>query len=171
MTIHHQNPDPKIIQSLKDQSISYTLLEHSPFFSCQDSESFWSNRIQSSSQTIANCKTLMLRDKKKKNYYMYITFCDQKVDLSQFQNDIDSKRLSFASESDLESLLQVYPGCVNPFSLIHDQENMIHVYIHKETLKFDLQAFHPGNNKYSIELTTQDFQNFLSNTGNKVTIL
>ena len=171
MPLHHQNPDPQIIQSLENQGIKYTLLEHSPFFSCQDSESFWSNRIQNSTQTIANCKTLMLRDKKKKNYYMYITFCDQKVDLSQFQKDIDSKRLSFASETDLESLLQVYPGCVNPFSLIHDQQNKIQVYIQKETLNYDLQAFHPGNNKYSIELTTKDFQKFLSNTGNKITIL
>lgn len=171
MTIHTQKPDPAIIQSLNNQAIQFELLEHNPFFTCDDSGSFWNSRIQNSDQTIANCKTLMLRDKKKQNYYMYITFCDQKVDLSQFQKDIDSKRLSFASEQDLESLLQVYPGCVNPFSLIHDTKHEIQVYIQKETLTFDLQAFHPGNNKYSIELTTNDFQNFLSKTGNPITIL
>lgn len=159
MPLHKTNPDPTIIKLLNELETEFETFQHDPFFTCEDSKSFWDAHTKG--RSVANSKTLMLRDKKKTNYYMVITDCQKRVDLKSLQSQINSKRLSFASAPDLESMLQVYPGCVNPFSLIHDTENQIQLFIDQSSLDFEYQTFHPSNNEYSLELKTKDFLSFL----------
>jgi Ala-tRNA(Pro) deacylase len=159
MPLHKTNPDPAILQKLKDLEITFQTHQHTPFFTCADSKQFWD--IHTKGRSVSNSKTLMLRNKKKTNYYMVITDCQKRVDLKALQEKINAKRLSFASAPDLEAILQVYPGCVNPFSLIHDTQNKIQLFIDQPDLEFDYQTFHPSNNEYSLELSTEDFLAYL----------
>jgi Ala-tRNA(Pro) deacylase len=169
MAIHQQKPDPKIMQKLEDLNIDFETFNHAPFFTCADSSDLYTEHIKDN--LVANSKTLILRNKKKTNYYMVITDCNKKIKIKSLQERINSGRLSFVSPNDLESILEVYPGCVNPFSLIHDQDNKIDLIIDEESLHFQHQTFHPSNNEYTIKLSTDSFLKYLGALGVKTNII
>ena len=159
-------PDPEIIKKFQKYNLQYELIQHDPFFTCAESSEFWVSRsTQDQSKTTSNAKSLLLRNKNKTQYYLLVVNCNLKVDIKTLQTQLDSTKLSFASPSDLTELLQVYPGCVNPFSLIHDQQRKVDFYIQSEILNHSHQAFHPGNNHFSVEMPTKDFFSYFQEVG------
>lgn len=159
-------PDPKIIDKLQNYNLQYELIQHEPFFTCEESSQFWKSRAgEDNSKQTSKAKSLLVRNKKKTQYYLIVVDCDFKIDMKQLETILDSSRLSFASPNDLNSLMQVYPGCVNPFSLIHDQNKQVLLFIQSHILEATHQAFHPGNNEFSVELPTQDFLKYFKEEG------
>lgn len=158
------SPDQTIIDAFQNLHIKYELIQHDPFFTCAESGSFWKQRAkQNPEKTTSNAKSLLVRNKKKTEYFLVLLDCELKIDMKALAQKLDTTRLSFASPNDLEQLMKVYPGCVNPFSLIHDKSQKIKLFIQKEILDFSHQAYHPGDNKFSVELTTTDFLKYLKN--------
>lgn len=157
-------PDQTIIQKFQDFQIKYELIKHEPFFTCAESSSFWKQRAaQDPSKITSNAKSLLVRNKKKTEYFLVVVDCDLKINMKELAEKLNTSRLSFASPNDLNDLMKVYPGCVNPFSLIHDKEHKIKLYVQQEVLSCNFQAYHPGNNAYSVELSTNAFKNFMQN--------
>ena len=60
-------------------------------------------------------KNLFVRDDKKKNYYLITVKGEKRVDLKEFRSRNNTRRLGFASESDLMEILGLIPGAVTPF--------------------------------------------------------
>ena len=64
-----------------------------------------------------DAKNLLVRDDKKRSYYLITVRCGKRVDLKEFQRRHGTRRLSFASPEELLRLLDLTPGSVTPLGL------------------------------------------------------
>jgi Ala-tRNA(Pro) deacylase len=77
---------------------------------------------------------------------------------------LNSSRLSFASQEDMLSLLDVTPGSVSIMALMNDRENKVQLVIDKELLNHTDFGCHPCMNTSSLRLKRTDvFDIFLKN--------
>ena len=65
-----------------------------------------------------DAKNLLVRDDKKRSYYLITVRCGKRVDLKEFQRRHGTRRLSFASPEELLRLLDLTPGSVTPLGLL-----------------------------------------------------
>jgi Ala-tRNA(Pro) deacylase len=75
-------------------------------------------------------------------------------------------KLSFASDERMKRYLGLAPGSVSPFGLIHDTGRHVHVFLDQNLCKSTKISFHPCINTASLVISWQDFQKFLTFTGN-----
>ncbi len=118
----------------------------------------------------AEAKNLFVRDDKKRNYYLITVRGDKRVDLKQFQAANGTRRLSFASDEDLMTILGLIPGAVTPLGLLNDTERKVHFYL--DEAFFDepqLIGLHPNDNTATIWLKTDDLIRIIRDHGNPVT--
>ena len=118
----------------------------------------------------AEAKNLFVRDDKKRNYYLITVRGDKRVDLKQFQAANGTRRLSFASDEDLMTILSLIPGAVTPLGLLNDTERKVHFYL--DEAFFDepqLIGLHPNDNTATIWLKTDDLIRIIRDHGNPVT--
>lgn len=80
---------------------------------------------------------------------------------------MQSRRLSFASEHDLETILHISRGAVTPFGILNDNERKVTVIIDK--------AFYPGligvplnENTSTVWLAAKDLFQVITQHGNRV---
>lgn len=59
---------------------------------------------------------------KKSNYYLITVQEERKINLKDFQEQFATRKLSFASENDLMSILGLIKGSVTPFGILNDDE-------------------------------------------------
>ena len=117
----------------------------------------------------AEAKNLFVRDDKKRNYYLITVRGEKRIDLKKFQSDQGTRRLSFASDDDLMSILGLTPGAVSPFGLLNDREHRTVFYIDREFTDADaLIGVHPNENTATVWLKTSDLNHLLSEHGTTV---
>lgn len=150
----------KILSKLSELNIPYELFEHEPFFTCEDSESFYTGKDGGDS------KNLFLRDRKGNQHYLVVLEAHKRLDLKAFSQSMD-ERFSFASPERLMKWLGVTPGAVSPLSLLHDEENHVIVYVDEDLLKFDWLYYHPGQNDQTVKLSREGFEKYLNSIGNE----
>ena len=68
-----------------------------------------------------DAKNLFLCDDKK-NYFLITVIGIKKINLKEFKNKNNTRSLSFASQKDLNEILNLNPGSVSPFGLLNDKE-------------------------------------------------
>ena len=154
-----------LYKKFKDLDISYEILEHEPFFTCDESADFSAENIG------GHAKTLFLRDKKKRNYFLAIVAAQHQIDTKELCNyfECSGGKLSFASAEDLEKTLRVTPGSVTPFALLSDSDSVVNTVLIDESLtKHDCVYFHPMRNTATVKLSFLDLQKFLSHLPHKV---
>ena len=110
------------------------------------------------------CKNLFLKDAKKK-LFLYTLPEDKRADLKLLPEKINSKRLSFANENDLQTNLNLIPGSVTPLGIINDKEQNVTVVLDKE-LKNNKILIHPNRNTATIGIEYADLIKFIKNCGN-----
>ena len=117
----------------------------------------------------AEAKNLFVRDDKKRNYYLITVRGDKRVDLKEFQKQQGTRRLSFASDDDLISILGLIPGAVTPLGLLNDEERKVIMYLDRI---FDedpkLIGVHPNDNTGTVYLKTADLVKIIRDHGNEV---
>lgn len=153
-----------VIALLESKGIEYKSEKHKAVFSIEEMESAG----VPDSERIA--KNLFLRDDKKRAYYLVSIRNDRTCDLKALRNMIGSRPLSFASVSDLESILGLGKGEVTPFGLLNDEE-------HKT--KFILDSFfsegvigiHPNDNTETVFLNSSSLISILSDRGTECIVL
>ena len=72
-----------------------------------------------------------------------------KIDLKTLPEKINSKRLSFANENDLQEYLGLTPGSVTPLGIINDKGQKVTVVLDKE-LKNNKVLIHPNRNTATV---------------------
>lgn len=112
-------------------------------------------------------KNLFVRDDKKRNYFLFVVREEKMINLKQMREKVDSRPLSFASESDLYQYLGLYKGAVTPFGVINDKSHNVKVYIDAD-FKHSLIGVHPNENTATVWLKTKDLVNFIKQQGNQV---
>lgn len=119
-----------------------------------------------------DAKNLFVRDDKKRNYYLITVKGNKKVDLKEFRKNNNTRPLSFASENDLMTILNLIPGSVTPLGLLNDQELRVSFYLDKEFLTGkEIIGVHPNDNTATIWLKVEDLINLIKDHGNEVTII
>ncbi len=99
------------------------------------------------------CKNLFLRNANGKQHYLVIVNGDKPVDLKKLAKVIGSTRLSFASDERLLKWLQLQPGSVGPFGLIHDTTHHVITIIDREIVDAEKICFHPNDNTATIVIS------------------
>lgn len=119
-----------------------------------------------------DAKNLFVRDDKKRNYYLITVKGNKKVDLKEFRKNNNTRPLSFASENDLMTILNLIPGSVTPLGLLNDQELKISFYLDQEFLTGKkIIGVHPNDNTATIWLKVEDLIALIKEHGNEVNII
>ena len=119
-----------------------------------------------------DAKNLFVRDDKKRNYYLITVKGNKKVDLKEFRKNNNTRPLSFASENDLMTILNLIPGSVTPLGLLNDQELKVSFYLNQEFLTGKkIIGVHPNDNTATIWLKVEDLIALIKEHGNEVNII
>ena len=150
-----------VLKLLDEKNISYRCEEHPAVYTMEEMHALHLDGDRS----IA--KNLFLRDDKKRNYYLISIGTDDPVDLKSLQEILGSRRLSFASETDLKKLLKLEKGSVTPLGLLNDRNCTVQYFA---DLKFQnhLIGVHPMENTATVWLKTEDLMDVLRDHGSPV---
>lgn len=148
-----------ILEVLKNLNIKYEIQEHVPVYTVEDIKN-----ISLDLEGIG-CKNLFLKDAKK-NFFLYTLPEDKRADLKTLPEKINSKRLSFANENDLQMYLGLIPGAVTPLGIINDKEHLVTIILDKD-LQNKTLLVHPNRNTASIAIKYEDLIKFIQYCGNK----
>ena len=142
-----------LISMLNKSSISYTLTNHKPLHTVNDSIS--------SRGDIEGIHTKNLFLKNKKNQmYLFSCFEKQLVNLKKITKSINIGNVSFANEKIMEKYLNVKPGSVTPFGLLNDNDRLIEFFLDKKIYNSKKVNFHPFENTSTLTISVNDFINF-----------
>ncbi|MGM9988546.1 MAG: prolyl-tRNA synthetase associated domain-containing protein [Bacillaceae bacterium] len=138
---------------LQQLNISYERIDHEPIYSVKHYEANLPG---------PQVKNLLLKTKKGKEYYLVILPDEKSADLKHLAEQLNTKRLSFASPEELESLIGLTPGSVTPLALSHDVEKKVKVVIDSNIDREDTVGFHPNVNTTTVIISFHDFERFLA---------
>lgn len=152
----------EVYLKLKELNIEYLKIDHIPIYTIDEAN----NLDIENKEYIA--KNLFLRDDKKRNYYLLVVKSSKKIDLNDLKNKINSRRLSFASEIDLEKYLKLKKGSVTPLGVLNDVERKVKVIIDEDILKEEIVGVHPNDNDATVFMKTKDLIRLIELNGNLV---
>lgn len=155
--------EQKLYKLLNDLGIQYTLYEHEPAFTVEQSEHV------AAFVPGTHCKNLFLKDDKKQ-FWLLVAYNRAHVDLRKIAQDLNAKGLRFAQPELLLQYLGLTPGSVTPLGLMNDTEQVVRVILDKNLLASDLVSFHPLRNTATITMTPKDLLKFIAHQGNPLTL-
>ena len=116
-----------------------------------------------------DAKNLFVRDDKKRNYYLITVRGNKRVDLKEFRNKNGTRPLSFASESDLLTIMNLIAGAVTPLGLLNDKVHKVQFYIDKDFMNDKhIIGVHLNDNTATVWLKVEDLINLIKENGNQV---
>ena len=155
-----------IYEYLKKENIWFEVTEHKAVYNMEELASVKHPYPE------ADAKNIFVRDDKKKNYYLITVKGNKRVDLKEFKEKYETRRLSFASENDLMNIMELIPGAVTPFGLLNDTEKKVQFYIDKDFIGDQgIIGVHPNDNTATIWLKTNDLIKIIKSHGNVVNIV
>ena len=156
----------EIYDFIKSKNIWHEITEHKAVFNMDESSEIEIPYPE------YNAKNLFVRDDKKKNYYLITVKGNKRVDLKEFRNNNGTRPLSFASEQDLISIMNLIAGSVTPFGLLNDKDLKVIFYLDKDFLK-DKQiiGIHPNENTATLWLKVTDLIDIIKEHGNQVNVV
>lgn len=150
-----------VLWLLDSQGIHYDLAEHGPVYTIEEIDAL----------KLANAdhiaKNLFIRDDKKRQYFLLTVQKDRRIDLKQLQARLGTRKLSFASEADLNSILALAKGEVTPLGVLNDQEHRVTVLL-DAALRDGLIGVHPNTNTATVWLQAGDLFRLIEQHGNMV---
>lgn len=156
----------EIYAFLKDKDIWYEITEHKAVFNMDEL-----NDIDLPYKEY-DAKNLFVRDDKKRNYYLITVKGNKRVDLKDFKNKNDTRPLSFASENDLMSIMNLIAGSVTPLGLLNDKDLKVTFYLDKDFFNDKgIIGVHLNDNTATVWLKAQDLIKIIQGHGNNVNIV
>ncbi len=153
-----------LFKKLEDLSIPYTTYQHRPVFTIEQALDV-ANTIPG-----ALCKNLFLKDKKGK-FYLVVADHNTIINLKKLSKHIHAPELRFANPTDLKHYLDIEPGSVTPFALIHEHAQIIQVLVDQNLYKHTHAGFHPLHNSATTVIAVTDLQKFIAACGNQYSII
>lgn len=153
-----------VLKLLDEAKISYQLVEHEAVYTIDEMKKLNLPR--------ADCiaKNLFVRDDKKKHFYLISVQEEKQIDLKKLREIIGSRRLSFASEKDLQEIMGLEKGSVTPFGVLNDDNKSVKVFI-DERFNNRLIGIHPNENTMTVWLKTEDLVELLKSHGSSVAMI
>ena len=160
-----QPEEVPVLERLTALGIAFARYEHPPIATADAADAYWS------SIDAAHCKNLFLRNQKGTRHYLLVVPHLKRADLRRVADQIGDGKLSFASPERLLAHLQLTPGSVSPFGLLHDVAHAVRLFVDRDLQGAARISFHPNINTATLVVTYADFERFLSSTGHVLTYL
>ena len=154
----------EFLEYLNLNKIAFLEYRHKPLFTVEASKKL-RGKIYGS-----HTKNLFLKDKKK-NFFLLSAMEDKKIDLKKLKLVFETNNISFASNFHLKEILGLDPGSVSPYGLINDNNKVTKFYLDKDILSENTVNFHPLTNNFTINLTVNNFVNFINKINVKLHLI
>ena len=155
----------EIFEKLKELEIEYKQVDHPVMFTMEEIAEYGLN----SHGHIP--KNLVLRDVKGTRNMLVLVHGDKRADLRLIRDEIDSTKLSFASDERLDKYLKVEKGSVSPFGVIYDTEKELEIYFDSDLKKEDIVGCHPNDNRATLFLKFEDLVKYVKSCGHTITYI
>ena len=156
----------EIYDLIKSKNIWYEITEHKAVFNMNELSEIEMPYPE------YDAKNLFVRDDKKRNYYLITVKGDKRVDLKEFRRQNNTRPLSFASEQELMSIMNLIAGSVTPLGLLNDKELKVAFYLDKDFLNGkQIIGIHPNENTATLWLKIEDLISIIKEHGNEVNIV
>ncbi|MCI8294239.1 MAG: prolyl-tRNA synthetase associated domain-containing protein [Hespellia sp.] len=150
-----------IFRLLDNQGISYKLAAHEAVYTIDELDMLELENADS----IA--KNLFVRDDKKRQYFLVVLNKKKRIDLKRLQAQRNTRRLSFASEADLDKFLGLTKGEVTPFGILNDLEHRVTVLVDSDFRGGEI-GVHPNENTATVWLQINALFQLIKQFGNIV---
>lgn len=117
-----------------------------------------------------DAKNLLVRDDKKRNYYLITVKGDKRVDLKEFRRTHETRALSFARPDELMAIMKLTPGAVSPLGLLEDEERKVVFFLDKDFLGGRI-GIHPNDNTATVWMKPEDLVRIIEEHGNEVRVI
>lgn len=155
-----------IFRFLENKGIWFEITEHKAVYNMAELSQINTPYPES------DAKNLFIRDDKKQNYYLITVKGDKRINLKEFRKVNQTRPLSFASESDLMSIMGLIAGAVTPLGILNDEKIKVKVFLDKDFFETPgLIGVHPNDNTATVWLKAEDLVNIIKEHGNEVEIV
>ncbi len=147
-----------IFEVLDTLGIEFQLLDHEAVFTVDQSRQL---RIfdKLGGQP---CKNLFLRNKRGE-FFLLTLPADKHADLKSVAKSLQLSRLSFASEDELSTILNLHAGSVTPLGIVNDTQRKVRLIIDAELAGKKL-LLHPNTNTATISIAFDDLIKLIRHT-------
>ena len=102
-------------------------------------------------------KNYFLTTKNQKRFYLCVARPEARFVTKDVSKQVDSPRLSFASDEKLYEILRVHAGSVSPLALMFDSAKDVTLLVDSRLYGADRLAFHPCDNTQTVAMSAADF--------------
>ncbi len=155
----------EIFEKLSELNIKYKMIEHPSAFTMEEIEEYG---LHSHGHIPKN---LVLRDVKGTRNMLVVLHGSKRADLRLIRDEIDSTKLSFASDERLERYLKVEKGSVSPFGVIYDTERELEIYFDSDLKSEEIVGCHPNDNCATVFLKFTDLKKYIEACGHRIAFI
>lgn len=163
----HRTPtEDRVYECLARLDIPFTRVDHDPAFTMADCGEI------GRTLEVDICKNLLLTPRNRSAFYLLCMPGEKQFSTKDFSKQIGSSRLSFATEEDLERLLDCHAGSASILGLMNDREHQVTLVLDRAVAEAEWFGCHPCKNTSSLRLRTADvLGRFLADTGHEMHIV
>ncbi|MEV5575427.1 YbaK/EbsC family protein [Spirillospora sp. NPDC052269] len=148
-----------ITGALDAAGIPFSLVEHPEARTTEEADAFIEGLEG------VRTKSLFLVNRRRTAAYLLIMDNEKELDLGALAALLEETRLSFGSPGQLAGALGLEPGVVSPFGLIDPDHRAVTLLLDGEMLAEKTLTFHPGDNRATLFIGTEDLLAFLRDLG------
>lgn len=154
----------KVLNLLNENKAKYTLIEHPPVYTSEEADKYVAGK------NVIKAKNLFLKNKH--GYFLVMLPDNHRLDLKLLKSELNTTKLHFAHEEDLEQKLGIQSGAVSPFNLINNDEHDVVLVIDKAIADANCNIVcHPNDNTKSLILSVKDLLTVVDKLDNEVKII
>lgn len=116
-------------------------------------------------------KNLFIRDSKGKRHFLIFVYGDKKVSLSNIEEKLGIKHVSFGSPERLMSHLGLLKGSVSPMGLVNNTDSDVEMLIDRDFVGCKSIGVHPNQNTSTIWISYEDLVKFIEDNGNSMKLI
>lgn len=140
----------RVYNTLEELEISYERVETDVAISMDDC------KLINEKLDMDMVKTLFLCNRKKTEFYLYITAGDKKFDTKAFSKELEISRVSFVQGELFEEILKTEIGAATVFSALIDEENKIQIVFDSDVVNNEWYGCSDGVNTGYMKIRTKD---------------
>ena len=103
------------------------------------------------------CKNLLLTNRQQTDFYLLLMEGEKVFKTKYLSKELGVARLSFASDAQMEELLDITPGSLSVLGLLNDPEKKVRLVIDRPVLTQPEIGFHPCLNTSTLAVSMGDF--------------
>lgn len=118
------------------------------------------------------CKNLLLTNRQQTDFYLLLMEGDKVFKTKFLSKALGCARLSFATDEQMEQLVDITPGSLSVLGLMNDPEKRVRLVIDQPVLDRAEIGFHPCLNTSTLAVSMSDFrEKILPALGHELTVV